>query len=248
MISNKRQAKKLKKLDEIHLVEAINLIYLLFDTDKFSRGKAIQLLKPKIISEDEYLIFRICQKIIRMGQTAENVFSMFDCNSNGTLTKTMVIDNIKKILEISFTDNDIKSLMTILDPKDTNSISREQFLSKISIKHYLEQTKDERITVSKSHFLEVLIEVYHIVQIKDTAILTSLFKSYNKAKINQTDFTEIISKIDNKLSQDQAEFYYNSALLQNSDATLDGVTIDAFIKCVFQNSIGKRGVRDFSNS
>ena len=74
IIGSKKQGKRQNTLEEIQIIEAINLVYTLFETDKFSRAKGILLLKPKIMNEEEYLLFRICNKIIRMGQTIENIF------------------------------------------------------------------------------------------------------------------------------------------------------------------------------
>ena len=243
----KKQNKKLKNLDEIHLTEAINLLYCLVDTDKSSRANAIHLLRPKNMKEEEYLIFRICYKILKMGKTVEKVFIMFDNNSLGYISSFQLIDNIKKYLELSLSEQDINTLIKAFDPQNNDIITHDQFLNKISIKHYIDQSKDDNIHVTKSDFLSILIDVYQMIQIKDTAFLTTLFKAYNKIKISQADFIEIILKIDNKLSQDQIEFYYDFALVQNLDSSLDGVTLDALIKCVFQNTIGGLGIRDFSN-
>ena len=247
IIGSKKQGKRQNTLEEIQIIEAINLVYTLFETDKFSRAKGILLLKPKIMNEEEYLLFRICNKIIRMGQTIENIFIMFDEDSQGYLTRGNVIEGVKKILEISLSQQEIEMLNDTIDPKESNCITHDQFLGKLSLKQYLEQTKDQRLTISKSHFLGILIEIYNIVQIRDTAILTSIFKSYKKIKINQLEFLGMIGKIDNKISQDQSFILFKEALLLNDDCSLDGVTSDAFIKVVFKHAIGRRGLRDFRN-
>jgi hypothetical protein len=246
IISSKKQGSKIKGLEEIHIIDAISLIYTLFDTDKFSKYKAILLIKPKFITDEEYLAFRICNKIIRMGQTTENIFSMIDVNNRGVLGKSYLIENMKKILELHTSDQDLVMLGKILDPKDNNSVSRELFLNKISLKLYLDQTKNEKLTVSKSHFLNILIEVYKLIKVSDTAVLTSMFKAYNKIKINPSEFSQLILKLDNKMLQDQINYLYEESILQNSDSSLDGVILESFIKIVFKHAIGGKGLRDFS--
>lgn len=170
-----------------------------------------------------------------------------DSSQSGYLTKSQLFEGLRRTLEIFLSDQDLNILTSLLDPRDSNAITLDQFTSKISLKAYLEQIKDERLTVSKSHFLSILIDMYNRVQIKDAALITSLFQNYHKVKINQEDFSQIFMRLDPKFIYEMCEFYYNEALMDNMDASLDGVTLDALIKCVFKHAIGRRGVRDFSN-
>lgn len=247
LISSKKQGKKVKRLEEIHIIDAINLVHNLFENDKFSRTRTVILLKPKLMSEEEFLLFRICNKLVRSGLTSEIVFFMFDTESQNEISMNQIYEGTKRCLEMFLTPNEQKVLQKIFGQKEGSLISRDYFCSKINLKTYLEKIKDESLTVSKWHFLDALIEVYKAVQLKDTVVLTSLFQNYKKVKVSQNEFYDMIYKLDSKILPDQYPLIYDEALMKNSDCSLDGVTLDAFIKTVFNRAIGKRGARDFSN-
>ena len=246
VLSSKKQL-KIRRLEEIHLIEAVNLTYSLFETDKFSRAKAISMLKPKIMTEEEFLMFRIYNKIIRMGNTAEILFSVLDVEGTGSIQLKSFLEYIKKNLEVIMNQADVRMIQGNFDGKDSGVVSKEVFLAKLQVKPFPEYMKNEKLTISKSTFLYTLAEVYKIIQLRDTAFLSSMFTSYKKLKITQSEFSEILSKLETRLHHEQMRDYYEEAVLLNSDYSLDGVLLDALIKVVFKNGIGRRGIRDFSN-
>lgn len=246
ILSNKKQL-RIRRLEEIHLIEAVNLIYALFDSDKFSRAKALCMLKPKIMTEEEFLMFRIYNKVIRMGNTAEILFSVLDVEGTGIIQLKFFLEYIKKNLEVIMNQAEVMIIQQNFDAKDTGVIPRDIFLAKLQVKPFPEYMKNEKLTISKSTFLYTLAEVYKIIQLRDTAFLSSMFTSCKKIKLNQSEFSEILSKLDPRLHHEQMRDYYEEAVLLNSDYSLDGVLLDALIKVVFKNGIGRRGIRDFRN-
>lgn len=230
-----------------YLVDLMNLIYNLFENDKYSRAKAISLLKPDSMSTEQFMIFRICHKIIRMGETAEIIFGVIDMDrNNNEINRDQLVEGIRKYLELAMPEDELKILYNVLDPQNTNKISKYTFLNKINLKNYYETSKSHALTIKKSRFLLSLIEVYKTVQIKDTAVLASWFKSTEKTHLDFENFKEYIQTLDPLLSYEEIQSFYNDGLMLNHDASLEGLTSDAFCKVVIRESIGGRGARDFS--
>lgn len=50
-----------------YLIDVCSLIYQIFDTDKYSRAVAIKLLRPDTVTLKDYLVFRICHKMAKLG-------------------------------------------------------------------------------------------------------------------------------------------------------------------------------------
>ena len=245
-ISGKKQQKGSTKLDEVHLDEAMKLIYALLETDKFSRSRALLYLKPSSLTEEEYLMFRIGHKINRMGLTVENVFSKFDSEDQGYITKFQLYRNLMSILELSLSNEDVEALDSMLDLNNTDLITPEEFSNSFSTKFYLENKNDKSLIITRYQFFEALIQTYKIVQIKDTALLTHLFQDYNKPMISRDDFSAILLKLDSKLSCTSIDSYFAS--LQTDDPSSEQcISLESLISCVFKYAIGRRGLRDFSN-
>ncbi|CAG9320877.1 unnamed protein product [Blepharisma stoltei] len=228
------------------LIDVMNLIYNLFDTDRGSRGKAISLLKPERFTSEQFMVFRICHKIIRMGETAENVFAGFDVDrKDNEISRDQLIEGMRKELELAMPEDEATILFNVLDPKNTGKISRDTFLQKIDIKSHYENCKSLNLTIKKSKFWMVLIDVYKTVQIKDAAFLMSWFNSQGKTHLNFDEFKNYVLLLDPDLFPEEIQSYYDDGLRLNADASLDGLTSESFCKVIIRESIGGKGVRDF---
>ena len=234
-----------RRIEEVHLVEAVNLVYALFESDKFSRAKAVSLLRPKATADEDFLLFKISNRAIRMGLTSEIMFAVLDADSSGAVGLKEFLEYLRRTLEIMVSDSEAAILREAFSLKLTGLVDKEAFLSRFQVKQFSEYSKNEDWVVSKANFLSVLIEVYKTIQLKDIAVLTSLFKQYKKTKLAQPDFKELLLKLDKRLHHEQVCDLYEEALMYNSDYSLDGVLLDSLIKVVFLYGIGKRGVRDF---
>lgn len=245
LLSSRKGVLRQRKIEEVHLVEAVNLVYALFENDKFSRAKAVSLLKPKVMTDEDFLFFKISNRAIRMGLTCEIVFAVLDTEEVGLVGFKAMLDYLRRTLEVVVNDLEIGILKEVFAVKAEDAIEKESFLNKFQIKSFSEYLKYEDFVVSKAGFLSVLIEVYKTIQLKDIAVLTSLFKQYKKTKLSQPDFKELLLKLDNRLHHEQICDLYEESLIYNSDYSLDGVLLDSLIKTVFMYGIGRRGVRDF---
>jgi len=181
-----------------------------------------------------------------MGETAENVFSVFDVDrKNNEITRDQLIDGVRKILELAMPDDEASILFNVLDPKNAGRISRDTFLQKIDIKSHYEHCKSLNFTVKKSKFWMVLIEVYKTVQIKDTALLMAWFNAQGVTHLDFDGFKNYALSIDDDIEIEEIQSHYDDGLRLNSDASLDGLTQESFCKVIIRESIGGRGSRDF---
>ena len=69
------------------------------------------------MGEDEFLIYRICHKIIRLVQTVENLFMFIDSSQIGFLPKSQLFEGPRKTLEIFLSEQDLNILASLLDQK-----------------------------------------------------------------------------------------------------------------------------------
>lgn len=237
----KQQIKSARRPDELHVVEAMHLLHSLFETDKFSRAKAIVFLQPATMTAEDFLAFRIGFRILKMGWKAENFFQYFDKEGKGWIKKEEFYKELVNVVEISLTLQDIDILNSQLDPNGLDIITHAQFISKISTKFYIEKKSDPSLVVTKTHFLEILIEVYNVIQVKYTAFITHFFQKFKNDYINKDGFSEVVNALDSRINAEVIDQYYNAY------STFDGICLSSVITCAFQNILPKKALRDFRN-
>lgn len=243
-IINSNKAKN-KKLEEIQLIDAVELVYSLIPNDKYLRSKAISMLRPKNMTEEEFLMFRIYFKMNKLGLNAESMYNEIDLNNEKRISLARFVEYIRKTWEIYVQEVDVNVLSQIFNLKSTSKIPKYLFMSKIIPKPLNEYSQNEKLVIPKSIFLSTFVECFKSLQIRDTAYLTALFQSLNQLKISQADFNSIITTLDPTVTEVDLRKYYEAALLLNSDFSLDGILQDSFIKIVLFHSIGQIGLGDF---
>jgi hypothetical protein len=82
------------------------------------------------------------------------------------------------------------------------------------------------------------------VQLRETAFLTTVFKSFNKSHLGLQEFLEGLKRVNQGFFVAYPQQLFEEALLLNSDCSLVGVGLDSFIKIVENQSLL---VNDFSN-
>ena len=230
------------------LADAMNLIYNMFPNDKYSRANALNSLKPESMSTEDFFLFRICHKIVRMGESTENIFAKMDVDKGGTIDKDELIEGIKKYLEISLPEEDVLCLFNTLDIKERGEISKETFMSKFNINNYFAKHKSDEYCISICHFLNALIESFRMMRIKDTAFLASWFYSQKVPHLELEEFKKFCQKQGTSLDEEELGEIYDCSLILNQDGNLNGLTCEAFCRAVIKNGIGGKGQRDFCNA
>ena len=200
--------------------DVIDLIYNLFAGDRESGTKALELIKPENISEEEFLIFRICHKMTKLGNKPEDIFNAIDSDGGGTISADELITGLKSTLELWISESAIRKLLVFLN--STGEISKKNFLSVINMKTFIEWNKNPAWRISKALFLITIIEVYKHNQRKLAAHLNPHFLSFKKAALDKEEFEELILTYEPSVNVYDIEKLYSEAL--TIDTSVDGVS------------------------
>ena len=230
----------------VGLADIINLVYSLFDTDRLCKGTCIKFLKPENVNPEDYLLFRICHKLAKLGSQPENLFNGIDFNGNGAISKDELIEGIKNALELAIQPEEVDCLFEKIDLDCTGVIYKEDFTSFINFSTYLQYLNNEHFTVNITMFLSALIETYKVVQIKDTALMNSSLRRVPQL-LNYDQFSKLMRKIEPSLYEEELKEYFDEALNMAGSIVRDKfVNKENFVTVVIQHGVGGKGVRDFS--
>ena len=232
-----KKSVKAKRMEEVHIVDAFNLVTGLLPNDKFARAKAINLIRPKVISDVELFLFKVLFKMIRLGMTVEQMFTSIDSELKGRVSIKSISKYIQRSLEILIEEEDFNSMNQLFDTRKSTKISKQVFISKLIIKPLAEYQKQENLTIPKSQFLSNFVLVYNQVQLRKTAFMTSIFKSFKKNHLNTQDFAEAIKRANPMFVISSINQIYDETLMMNSDCSLNGICLDAFTKFMEKYSV-----------
>ena len=182
----------------ISLSEGVNLAYSLFSTDKLCRGVCIQMLRPESITVSDYLLFRVCHKMAKLGLQPDKLFSQIDLDKSRTIEREEMVDGLKSVLELAIQTEEAELLFEIMDDENSGTISEERFLSLISFNN-LNQFSSKHI-ISLNKYLDSLIETYKVVRIKDRALINGILRKYPSLVDKKT--------IESILTENDCEYVY----------------------------------------
>lgn len=226
------------------LVDLISLVYSIFENDKLSRAITISLLKPENVSVNDYLIFRICHKMAKLGKTTEQIFNEWDKDGGGSVDKNELLDGIKGYLDLYMSNNDVETLFKALDPNNEGEIKSSIFSSVINIDRYNEMCKREVYACSKTRFCLILLEVYEKLQKREVDKLAQIFKSNGKEILDLGNFLNVMQKVNPDVNVMNVSSMYQEAQVLSGHA-YSGINCSGFCRYVIEKAIGGRGLRDF---
>lgn len=215
---------------KVFLSDAINMISSAFENDRSSRGVAIRMLKPEALTDEEYLMFRISHKIVKMGFTPEILYRNLDNNDAGELTGKNIIEGIRRTLEISLSKTDV----SILEGFFSGHMQKEGFVSRISMNGFYVKSRSRLYSVNLVGFLSALIEAYKYMQIRDLATLNSWFKRNSKGT-EDNEVRRLLILLDPLLDDDELDEFTKEIVGNGAN----------FCQFVLKYHIGGYGLRDF---
>ena len=87
-------------------------------------------IRPEGLSKEEYLLFCISYKMVKLGKTPDMIFAILDKNHGGTIDRQEFLYGLKKSLDIWLDDEDIVELFDILQVN--GEINKLEFNQKIA--------------------------------------------------------------------------------------------------------------------
>ena len=189
------------------LGDAIELIYTLFAGDKEAGEKALELLRPGKVSIEDFVAFKICHKMAKLGKTPEMIFTLLDKDQGGTIDVGEFITGTKGDLDLWISDTNVTKLLVQLDTSGTGEISKEAFMEKINMKFLIECNKSNVWVVTKANFLIALVEV---AKYKQRKVLAHLHPKCISA-LEQEAFNQIIAEYDPNSTPENTEKLFEEA-------------------------------------
>ena len=180
--------------------DAIDYIYNIFAGDRESGTKALELMKPDLVGIEEYVIFRICHKMAKLGSTPESIFNTLDKDGGGSISSKELNEGLRRDLDLWVSEANINKLMEMLDSDGTGDLSKEEFMVRVNMKTFNEWSKKPVWTISKCSFLTAMIEVFKHNQRKLAAHLSPKFLKFNKPQLDKEEFEELFLSYEPTLS------------------------------------------------
>lgn len=83
-----RQVKPNESLNtggEAFLTDAVDMVTSLFIGDGEATKQVVRMLRPKNVSVEDFVLFLISHRMVKMGVTPDDIFTMIDADGGGTL-------------------------------------------------------------------------------------------------------------------------------------------------------------------
>ncbi|CAG9335830.1 unnamed protein product [Blepharisma stoltei] len=220
--------------------DVMDLIYDQFRDDKSSGMRALELLRPDMSNDDDFVAYKILHKMARLGKSPQAIFDMLDRNHNGTIDPNEFLRGTQQELDLWISNKELDALWRVLDPEGTKTISQSSFMAKVNMKNLMEWDRHDEWIVSKARYLNTLIDVFKSRQRYDTALLHSELESSGISSLDMNEFKNVIRKYDSSISEERmAEFWVKVSSGKSK------IEVSDFDKLVINHGLGTHGIGVF---
>ena len=219
---------------EAYLVDIIGYIYSLFENDRRSGELMLKLLQPTGVGMIDYLTFKLCHKMAKLGLNVDGLFSMLDPHGFGYIDERDFVTKSRRELEMWISGEDLSTLFRHLSDGQ-KEINRGTFTGKVNVKVYLEHCKSDLYVVTRQQFLICLIEVYNVRQRRDGVFIKN--KIGGDAFFTHEQVIEKLTSIEPTLDPEKAETLYQEALSYSPDP-VSGIDQRSLLRTILHNPLG----------
>ena len=215
--------------------DVMMLIYDLFNNDPESGELALDLLRPERVSHSDYVLYKVCHRMGKMGLNPEAVFNLIDTDHGGSIDEEEFVQGIKSSLELWIPEGEIRAVHAEL--ATGGALSRNAFLAKCSFDWYYSVVKSEEYITTKCQFLNVLIGVYTRRVRHDTGMLIGLYESKNENPMTKDTLANVLREMDPANSDERIEAIWSFGMEQAGDSP--GLIPAAFVKSMLNYRSGQ---------
>lgn len=213
-----------------YLVDIFAYVYALFEDD-FSSGTALlRRLRPEALPLDQYVLFKVCNKMAILSMNSEEVFAAMDADKGGEMSEDEFISGVQKVMQLWIEDGDLKAVYRLMAPNGT--LTRTDFIRHLNFKQYLEKCRSELFTVSKTAFLTALAEVYSAKQVRDAAWILSELGGV--LDVDEGKHGEIVRRVKPGASAEEVQAVWRKVKDQTGT---ERVTAAAYVKAVLRAAL-----------
>ena len=216
----------------VQLSEVLSTVYKVFEGCKELGMFAVALLKPEILTHEEYISFLLCHKIATTGRRPDDFYRLMDSKSSNTVPVSALIASLYEELELWVQMEDLNVIFK------TNSVSLKEYLKAVNYERYFSYALSTDLQVSGQTFVRVLVDVYDYMLTLHTESISDVFFNLAKAdEMTAAEFQKSLSQLDPCISSFQIK-----QITSNVDTRLD---LYAFQRVVLENNIGGMGIGPF---
>jgi len=228
---------------EAYLLDVMGYVYSLFENDRRSGEQLLRLLQPESVELTDYVLFRLCHKMAKLGLNTDGIFGMLDRDGTGSVSEVEFVRGARRGLELWIAAEDLSRTYQWL-AAGAAQLSKEAFQSKIVFKTYLDNTHSDLYIASRCRFLLSLVEVYHTRQKYDGAFAKNLMGG--QKALTYEGFQELLRKLEPGLEEAKLAALHREALSLSSDS--DQISLAAFVRVMLRHPMGQLKSSPFCTS
>lgn len=221
---------------EAYLADVIYLVYDMFEQARDYGQLLLSLIKPAAIDVSDFIIFKICHKMAKLGLTPESLYDLIDAKKEQNLLREEFIQGVQQTMDLWVDRADLLTLFSLIDRNTSETVSKEEFVLKINFDSYYFNVKNEYYVVSKSTFLNALTDVYTTMYQHQAARLQKVYNEVGARELSLTKFRQVVLSIDPHLDLSKVDQMYGEASRNYGDS--QGVGLEAFCRTLLQHGIG----------
>jgi hypothetical protein len=182
------------------LSDIIDLVVSILYKDKNTAIQALQMLRPDTITHQEFIIFQICQKVVRLGRSVEAIFTAVDKNSNGAIDRRELNLFTRTSMDLWVDEKDLDNCFSNLELDENGEIPKETFINTFNLITFQEAVMSDKYLVSKVKFLTVLVLLYKEYYRRQCAGIFAVLNLYSDP-LSRPEFIEIILFLDQNMRE-----------------------------------------------
>ncbi|MEE4247375.1 MAG: hypothetical protein V2I33_18350 [Kangiellaceae bacterium] len=128
-------------------------------------------MHPEKLSTNEFTIFKICHKMLRLGKDHEIVYAGMDTEGEGAVTYDQFMRGLAEQLDVWANEEELKDVFESLEGDGAGRVKREAFCEAFSMDAWSRNARNPLYMGSKSDFLTALTDVYQAQQKRDAGKL-----------------------------------------------------------------------------
>ena len=249
MIANNRKSRGKKDIIEdaksggwAFATDVIDLTINIFEDYRTLGMLALKMLKPIDVCVEDYVVFQICQKIVRLGRSIESVFNIIDKDASLSVDIKELSQFSKSNIDLWVDENDLELCFSKLVTPGTEEIPKESFMNRFSIKTFQELTKNRNYVLSKSKFLNTLTEVFNEIQRKQSETIDQVLSQFPN-ELPKTEFGSVLRTLEPELAKN-SERYFREISEDGITTTHQNVQKLFYKHCLGEHRKGPFAIKD----
>lgn len=181
-----------------------------FEGHRIVGERIIQLLKPTEFSIEEYTTFAICERVAKLGRSAESAFKLLDPAGCGTVQEGDFVKRTREALEVWMPEVNLRTLFRSVTGS-SKQMSQTQFVTCLNFKLYPVKSLQDQYSLSVCDFLQAAIQVFQESEKVFTMQAKRLLEKHNFREISFESFSVLFTSLDASLSSEDLAALWDAA-------------------------------------